>query len=193
MKLVFATNNQHKLDEVRKVVTGDFEIVSLSEIDCHDDIPETADTLEGNALQKARYIKEHFGYDCFADDTGLEVEALNNAPGIYSARYAGPGHDSEANMNKLLQEMKDKENQKAQFRTAIALILNGKEYLFEGIVRGSIITEKRGNSGFGYDPIFVPENYTETFAELGNDIKNQISHRAEAVKKLIEFLSNYTH
>lgn len=193
MKLVFATNNQHKLDEVRKVVTGDFEIVSLSEIDCHDDIPETADTLEGNALQKARYIKEHFGYDCFADDTGLEVEALNNAPGIYSARYAGPGHDSEANMNKLLQKMKDKENRKAQFRTAIALILNGKEYLFEGIVRGSIITEKRGNSGFGYDPIFVPENYTETFAELGNDIKNQISHRAEAVKKLIEFLSNYTH
>lgn len=193
MKLVFATNNQHKLDEVRKVVTGDFEIVSLSEIDCHDDIPETADTLEGNALQKARYIKEHFGYDCFADDTGLEVEALNNAPGIYSARYAGPGHDSEANMNKLLQEMKDKENRKAQFRTAIALILNGKEYLFEGIVRGSIITEKRGNSGFGYDPIFVPENCTETFAELGNDIKNQISHRAEAVKKLIEFLSNYTH
>ena len=193
MKLVFATNNQHKLDEVRKVVTGDFEIVSLSEIDCHDDIPETADTLEGNALQKARYIKEHFGYDCFADDTGLEVEALSNAPGIYSARYAGPGHDSEANMNKLLQEMKDKENRKAQFRTAIALILNGKEYLFEGIVRGSIITEKRGNSGFGYDPIFVPENYTETFAELGNDIKNQISHRAEAVKKLIEFLSNYTH
>lgn len=193
MKLVFATNNQHKLDEVRKVVTGDFEIVSLSEIDCHDDIPETADTLEGNALQKARYIKEHFGYDCFADDTGLEVEALNNAPGIYSARYAGPGHDSEANMNKLLQEMKDKENRKAQFRTAIALILNGKEYLFEGIVKGSIITEKRGNSGFGYDPIFVPENYTETFAELGNDIKNQISHRAEAVKKLIEFLSNYTH
>lgn len=193
MKLVFATNNQHKLDEVRKVVTGDFEIVSLSEIDCHDDIPETADTLEGNALQKARYIKEHFGYDCFADDTGLEVEALNNAPGIYSARYAGPEHDSEANMNKLLQEMKDKENRKAQFRTAIALILNGKEYLFEGIVKGSIITEKRGNSGFGYDPIFVPENYTETFAELGNDIKNQISHRAEAVKKLIEFLSNYTH
>ena len=193
MKLVFATNNQHKLDEVRKVVTGDFEIVSLSEIDCHDDIPETADTLEGNALQKARYIKEHFGYDCFADDTGLEVEALNNAPGIYSARYAGPGHDSEANMNKLLQEMKDKETRKAQFRTAIALKLNGNEYLFEGIVRGSIITEKRGNSGFGYDPIFVPENYTETFAELGNDIKNQISHRAEAVKKLIEFLSNYTH
>ena len=193
MKLVFATNNQHKLDEVRKVVTGDFEIVSLSEIDCHDDIPETADTLEGNALQKARYIKEHFGYDCFADDTGLEVEALSNAPGIYSARYAGPGHDSEANMNKLLQEMKDKEIRKAQFRTAIALILNGKEYLFDGIVRGSIITEKRGNSGFGYDPIFVPENCTETFAELGNDIKNQISHRAEAVKKLIEFLSNYTH
>lgn len=193
MKLVFATNNQHKLDEVRKVVTADIEIVSLSDIQCYDDIPETADTLEGNALQKVRYIKEHYGYDCFADDTGLEVEALDNAPGVYSARYAGIGHDSEANMNKLLHEMEGKENRKARFRTAIALLLNGEEYLFEGIVNGFIIEEKRGDSGFGYDPIFVPENYTETFAELGNDIKNQISHRAEAVKKLIQFLSTYTH
>ena len=192
MKLVFATNNQHKLDEVRKVVTGDIEIISLSDINCYDDIPETADTLEGNALQKVQYIKEHFGYDCFADDTGLEVEILNNAPGVYSARYAGPGHDSEANMNKLLHEMEGKENRQARFRTAIALLLNGEEYLFEGIVNGFIIEEKRGNSGFGYDPIFVPENYTETFAELGNDIKNQISHRAEAVKKLIDFLSNHS-
>ena len=192
MKLVFATNNQHKLDEVRKVVTGDIEIISLSDINCYDDIPETAETLEGNALQKVHYIKERFGYDCFADDTGLEVEILNNAPGVYSARYAGPGHDSEANMNKLLHEMEGKENRQARFRTAIALLLNGEEYLFEGIVNGFIIEEKRGNSGFGYDPIFVPENYTETFAELGNDIKNQISHRAEAVKKLIDFLSNHS-
>ena len=141
MKLVFATNNRHKLDEVRKITAGYTEIASLSDIDCQDDIPETADTLEGNALQKARYIKEHFGYDCFADDTGLEVEALDNAPGVYSARYAGPGHDSEANMNKLLHEMEGKENRKARFRTVIALILNGKEYLFEGIVNGMIIPE----------------------------------------------------
>ena len=184
MKLVFATNNRHKLDEVRKIISGYTEIISLSDIDCHEDIPETADTLEGNALQKARYIKKHFGYDCFADDTGLEVEALHNAPGVYSARYAGPGHDSEANMNKLLHEMENKENRKARFRTVIALILNGKEYLFEGIVNGTIINEKRGGSGFGYDPIFVPDTYSETFAEMGNDIKNQISHRAEAVKKI---------
>lgn len=192
MKLVFATNNQHKLDEVRKITTGYTEIVSLSDIDCHDDIPETAETLEGNALQKARYIKENFGYDCFADDTGLEVEALDNAPGVYSARYAGPGHDSEANMNKLLHEMESKENRKARFRTVIALILDGKEYLFEGIVNGTIIEEKRGGSGFGYDPVFVPDTYSQTFAEMGNDIKNLISHRAEAVKKLTAFLSNYT-
>ena len=163
MKLVFATNNRHKLDEVRKITSGYTEIVSLSEINCHEDIPETAETLEGNALQKARYIKEHFGYDCFADDTGLEVEALHNAPGVYSARYAGPGHDSEANMDKLLHEMENKKNRKARFRTVIALILNGKEYLFEGIVNGTIINEKRGESGFGYDPIFVPDTYSQTF------------------------------
>ncbi len=190
MKLVFATNNQHKLDEIRKITNGLTEIVSLAEINCHDDIPETADTLEGNALQKARYIKEHFGLDCFADDTGLEVEALHNAPGVFSARYAGPGHDSEANMNKLLQELQDKDNRKARFRTVIALIMNGKEYLFEGIINGTIAREKRGGSGFGYDPLFVPDNYSQTFAEMGNDIKNQISHRAQAVKKLTTFLSN---
>lgn len=190
MKLVFATNNQHKLDEIRKITNGLTEIVSLAEINCHDDIPETADTLEGNALQKARYIKEHFGLDCFADDTGLEVEVLHNAPGVFSARYAGPGHDSEANMNKLLQELQDKDNRKARFRTVIALILNGKEYLFEGIINGTIAREKRGGSGFGYDPLFVPDNYSQTFAEMGNDIKNQISHRAQAVKKLTTFLSN---
>lgn len=188
-KLVFATNNTHKLDEVRNITGNQVNIVSLSDANCHEDIPETADTLEGNALQKARYIKEKFGYDCFADDTGLEVEALNGAPGVYSARYAGPGHDAEANMNKLLKEMEGKENRKARFRTVIALILDNKEYLFEGIVNGTIIAEKTGSEGFGYDPIFVPENYTETFAEMGNDLKNKISHRAEATKKLTNFLS----
>lgn len=187
--LVFATNNKHKLDEVQKIASGSVNIVSLEDIDCHDDIPETSDTLEGNALQKALYIKEHYGFDCFADDTGLEVESLNNAPGVYSARYAGPGHNSEANMNKLLQEMNGIENRKACFRTVIALIFNGKEYFFEGIVNGQITKEKRGTSGFGYDPIFIPDNYTDTFAEMGNDIKNTISHRAEAVKKLSSFLS----
>ena len=186
--LVFATNNAHKLEEVRAILGNDFQIASLKEIGCHDDIPETADTLEGNAMQKAQYIKDKFGMDCFADDTGLEVEALNNAPGVFSARYAGPGHDSEANMKKLLSEMQGKENRKARFRTVIALLLDGKEYTFEGIVKGNIIEEKRGGSGFGYDPIFVPEGYDLTFAELGNDIKNKISHRAEAVKKLSAFL-----
>ena len=187
-KLVVATNNAHKLEEVRAILGNDFQIASLKEIGCHDDIPETADTLEGNAMQKAQYIKDKFGMDCFADDTGLEVEALNNAPGVFSARYAGPGHDSEANMKKLLHEMEGKENRKARFRTVIALLLDGKEYTFEGIVKGNIIEEKRGDSGFGYDPIFVPEGYDLTFAELGNDIKNNISHRAEAVKKLSAFL-----
>lgn len=186
--LVFATNNAHKLEEVRAILGNDFQIASLKEIGCHDDIPETADTLEGNAMQKAQYIKDKFGMDCFADDTGLEVEALNNAPGVFSARYAGPGHNSEANMKKLLHEMEGKENRKARFRTVIALLLDGKEYTFEGIVKGNIIEEKRGDSGFGYDPIFVPEGYDLTFAELGNDIKNKISHRAEAVKKLSAFL-----
>lgn len=188
--LVFATNNKHKLDEVRKIIEAkDINIVSLAEIDCHDDIPETADTLEGNALQKARYIKDKFSLDCFADDTGLEVEALNNAPGVFSARYAGPGHDSEANMRKLLDELDGKDNRKARFRTAIALIIDGKEHLFEGIINGSITNDKRGEAGFGYDPIFMPEGYDKTFAELGDDIKNGISHRAIAVNRLAQFLS----
>ncbi len=189
MKLVFATNNRHKLEEVRQIIGNKAEIVSLSDIDCHDDIPETADTLEGNALQKARYIKEHFGYDCFADDTGLEVEALDNAPGIYSARYAGTAHDSEANMNKLLSEMKNKTNRNARFRTVIALLLNGEEHLFEGIVEGRITEYKSGSAGFGYDPLFIPDTYDQTFAELGETIKNRISHRAEATRKLFAFLS----
>lgn len=187
--LVFATNNAHKLDEVRKITQGLVRIVSLNEIGCHDDIPETADTLEGNALLKARYVAQRYGCDCFADDTGLEVEALDNAPGIYSARYAGTGHDSEANMRKLLREMEGKNNRKARFRTAIALIRKGHEQLFEGIVNGSITTEKRGDSGFGYDPIFQPEGFEGTFAQLGDDVKNAISHRALACQKLAAFLS----
>lgn len=190
MKLVFATNNAHKLDEVRNIVSNHTEIVSLAEINCFDDIPETADTLEGNALQKAQYVEDHFGLDCFADDTGLEVEVLNNEPGVYTARYAGPAHDPEANINKLLHELKGKDNRKARFRTVIALILDGKTYYFEGIVNGTIVEERKGTDGFGYDPIFIPEGYTKTFAELGVDIKNQISHRALAVNKLISFLSN---
>lgn len=186
---VFATNNLHKLDEVRKIVNSEINIVSLSEINCHEDIPETADTLEGNALLKARYVKQHYGFDCFADDSGLEVEALGNAPGVYSARYAGEQKSAEDNMNKLLNALENKENRKARFRTVIALIINGEEHLFEGTVNGHIIKEKKGNSGFGYDPIFLPEGYTHTFAEMGDEQKNTISHRAEAVKKLKQFLS----
>lgn len=186
--LVFATNNLHKLEEVRDILGGSFRIASLKEIGCTDDIPETADTLEGNALQKARYVKDKFGYDCFADDTGLEVEALGGAPGVFSARYAGLGHDSEANMRKLLKELEGKTNRQAQFRTVVALLLEGREYTFEGIVRGTILTERRGTAGFGYDPVFVPEGYAETFAEMGSEEKNRISHRARAVQKLADFL-----
>ena len=188
-KLVFATNNAHKLEEIASILGDKIELLSLKDIHCDADIPETADTLEGNAIQKAEYIHQHYGMDCFADDTGLEVEALNGAPGIYSARYAGEGHDSEANMKKLLENMQDKENRKAQFHTAICLIMDGETHLFEGIVKGEIIKEKKGGAGFGYDPIFVPEGYDLTFAELGNDIKNTISHRAKAVEKLCSFLN----
>lgn len=188
-KLVFVTNNAHKLEEISSILGEKMELLSLKDIQCTADIPETADTLEGNAIQKAEYIHRHYGLDCFADDTGLEVEALDGAPGVYSARYAGEGHDSEANMQKLLHNLEGKDNRKAQFRTAICLIMDNEQHLFEGICRGEIIKEKRGGAGFGYDPIFVPEGYTETFAELGNDIKNTISHRAKAVQMLCEFLN----
>lgn len=188
-KFVFATNNAHKLEEVRAILGDRMEVLSLKEIGCTADIPETADTLEGNALLKARYIWQHYHTDCFADDTGLEVEALNGAPGVFSARYAGgDGHDSEANMEKLLSEMQGEKNRRARFRTAFALITDGEEHLFEGIVEGKIIEERRGGAGFGYDPLFVPEGYTETFAELGNDVKNLISHRARATRELCRFL-----
>lgn len=189
-KFVFATNNAHKLEEVTAILGDRIELLSLKDINCHADIPETADTLEGNALQKARYIAGNYRTDCFADDTGLEVEALNGAPGVYSARYAGAGHDSEANMQKLLHDMEGMENRKAQFRTVFALIINGKEHLFEGIVKGEIIKTRRGTSGFGYDPIFIPEGYTQTFAEMGNELKNKISHRAVATDKLCKFLNS---
>ena len=189
-KLVFATNNAHKLEEIRAILGSTYDILSLKDIGCEADIPETAPTLEGNAHLKATYIYEHYGMDCFADDTGLEVEALDGAPGVYSARYGGNGgHDSEANMNLLLENLKEKTNRKAQFRTVISFIEQGKEHFFEGIVNGIITTDKRGESGFGYDPIFQPEGCTETFAELGADVKNSISHRARAVKKLCAYLS----
>ena len=187
-KLVFATNNAHKLEEISNILGKKIELLSLKDIQCTADIPETAATLEGNAMQKAEYIFQHFGLNCFADDTGLEVEALDGAPGVYSARYAGSGHDSEANMKKLLENLQGVTNRKAQFRTAICLIMNGEKHLFEGICKGHIIEEKRGGAGFGYDPIFVPEGYEQTFAELGNDIKNKISHRAKAVEMLCDFL-----
>ena len=184
-KFVFATNNAHKLEEVSAILKDKVELLSMKDINCTVDIPETADTLEGNALIKARFIFENYHSNCFADDTGLEVEALDGAPGVYSARYAGDAHNSEANMKKLLHDLEGAENRKAQFRTVFALIIDGKEHLFEGIVKGEIIRHRRGNSGFGYDPIFVPEGYTQTFAEMGNELKNKISHRGKAIKKLV--------
>lgn len=191
MKIVFATNNKHKLEEIKDILGKDFEIVSLAEIGCHEDIPETGLTLEENACQKSTYIVEHYNHDCFADDTGLEVDALNGEPGVHSARYAeGTDHDSEANMRKLLLKMSNVKDRTARFRTVISLIINGVEHQFEGRVEGRIATEKHGTEGFGYDPIFIPEGYDKSFAELGEEVKNQISHRARAVKKLAEYLSS---
>ena len=212
MKIVFATNNQHKLDEIRSILGSKFEVVSLADIGCHEDIPETGTTLEENALMKAQYVYDHYHVSCFADDTGLEVEALNGAPGVYSARYASLesvatesqqtlSHDSEANMARLLRELENNNNRKARFRTVIALIQKKDVcpcgctsikliHKFEGIVNGEIIREKRGGEGFGYDPIFQPTGYDKTFAELGLSIKNTISHRARAVNKLTHYLLN---
>ena len=195
MRIIFATNNAHKLSEIRSILGAEFQVLSLADIGCHADIPETADTLEGNAMLKAQYVVDHYHVSCFADDTGLEVETLNGAPGIYSARYAGENHDSEANMDKLLANLEEKNNRKARFRTVIALLIteNGNttcSHLFEGIVNGYITYERHGSEGFGYDPIFMPEGYNQTFAQLGADIKNTISHRAKAVEKLAQFLLN---
>ena len=189
MKFVFATNNRHKLEEITRMLKDKYEIISLEEIGCREEIPEDYETLQENALEKARYVKEHYGYDCFADDTGLEIEALGNRPGVYSARYAGPAKNSEDNMHKVLGEMKGEENRKARFRTVIALLLGGEEHFFEGIVEGKILEQQQGEIGFGYDPIFCPEGYRQSFAEMPMEQKNQISHRGQAVRKLAEFLS----
>ncbi len=188
MKLVFASNNKNKIQEIQALVPNTIEILSLEEIGCIEDIPETADTIEGNAILKANYVTEKYGYDCFADDTGLEVEVLNDAPGVYSARYAGEQKNANDNMDKLLSELEDKSNRKANFKTVIALNLKGKQNLFTGIINGKIIEEKIGTNGFGYDPIFVAEGYEKTFAELSMEEKSTISHRGIAVKKLILFL-----
>lgn len=186
--IVFATNNSHKLEEIRRISGGKFRILSLKEIGCEDDIPETADTLEGNAIMKARYVKQHYGYDCFADDTGLMVNALDGAPGVYSARYAGPGHDSVANMSLLLKNLQGITDRRARFVTVIALILNGVETTFEGQVEGRILTEPHGADGFGYDPVFQPDESDMSFAEMSADAKNAISHRGRATEKLMAYL-----
>ena len=190
MKICFATNNNKKIEEVKAALGSDFKIVSLNEIGCNEELPETGDTLNHNAFQKARFVKENYGVDCFADDTGLEVESLNGDPGVYSGRYSGEPRSDERNVELLLKNLEGKEERKARFRTVIALIFEGYEYAFEGIASGEIIEEKIGGGGFGYDPIFRPDGYSQTFAELTLDEKNQISHRGKAVKALIEFLSN---
>lgn len=194
MKIVFATNNQHKLQEIRDILGPQFQIVSLSDIGCHDDIEENGSTLEANARIKSHYVSQKYGVSCFADDTGLEVDALGGEPGVHSARYAeGTDHDSQANMDKLLRKLANNNNRRARFRTVISLLekeADGSltEHLFEGRVEGTIATVKRGSEGFGYDPIFVPDGYSESFAQLGEEVKNSISHRARAVKKLADYL-----
>lgn len=189
MQLVFASNNLNKIKEIQSILKGSIQLLSLEEIGCHEEIPETAETIEGNAILKANYVTEKYGYDCFADDTGLEVTILNGEPGVYSARYAGEQRNADDNMNKLLEALLDKEDRSAQFKTVIALNIKGEQHLFTGIAKGNIILDKTGNHGFGYDPIFQPENYTETFAELASEVKNKISHRAKATQQLIDFLN----
>ncbi|MCZ4693479.1 non-canonical purine NTP diphosphatase [Ancylomarina euxinus] len=188
MKLVFATNNHHKLSEIQNMLGNEFQVLSLADINCQDEIPEDHETLEENASQKAHYIYEKFGLNCFADDTGLEVTALNNEPGVYSARYAGSSRSSEDNMKKVLQNLDGKSERSARFRTVIALIIDGEETQFEGIVSGDILYEEKGKDGFGYDPIFQPNSYDISFAEMSLSEKNKISHRGNAVRKLVEFL-----
>lgn len=189
-QLIFASNNQHKIQEVSAILKPmGFNVIGLAQAGIHDEIPETADTIEGNALQKAKYIFEHYNFDCFADDTGLEVEALNNAPGVYSARYAGEHKNDDDNIRKLLAQMQEIENRNARFKTVIALILNGQKYFFEGIINGKITHQKKGSNGFGYDPVFIPNGFDRTFAEMATAEKNSISHRALAIKKMADFLS----
>ena len=194
-ELIMATNNAHKLQEVRQILGERFLIKGLAEIGCHEDIPETASTLEGNALQKARYVHDHYGLDCFADDTGLEVEALDGAPGVFTARFGqmngyGESHDAEANIHCLLDKLQHSENRHARFRTAIALVMDGQEHLFEGIVEGEILRQKSGCEGFGYDPVFAPEGRGVSFAEMPAHEKNAISHRGRAIEALVRFLLN---
>ncbi len=188
MKLVFASNNKNKIAEIQGLIGNSFQILSLEDIGCKEEIPETADTILGNAILKANYVTSNYGYDCFADDTGLEVEALNGEPGVYSARYAGDHKNSDDNMDLLLQNLEKHHNRKAQFKTVLSLNINKEQYIFEGIVTGTIITEKKGSKGFGYDPIFIPENDSRTFAEMDMTEKAIMSHRGKAVEKLISFL-----
>lgn len=190
IKLVFATNNKNKIKEIKQLLNNSLELLSLEDVGCLEDIPETADTIEGNAVQKAQYVYEKYGYNCFADDTGLEIDALNGEPGVYSARYAGEQKNAEDNMMKVLTKLEGLENRSAQFKTVIALIVDGKVTCFEGIVKGEITTERSGNEGFGYDPIFKPKGYDVSYAEMNLELKNEISHRAIATKKLIQFLKN---
>jgi XTP/dITP diphosphohydrolase len=191
MQLVFASNNKNKIIEIQNMLPETITILSLEDIGCFEEIPETSNTIEGNAILKANYVSEKYGCDCFADDTGLEVLSLNGAPGVYSARYAGEQRDANDNMDKLLLNLEDKPNRNAQFKTVITLNLKGKQYLFTGIAKGQITFQKSGNQGFGYDPIFRPEAYTETFAELSLEIKNKISHRGKATSQLIAFLNTF--
>ena len=190
MKIVFATNNANKIKEIQSLLPSTIEIISLESIGCHEEIPETADTIEGNSILKANYVTQKYGYDCFADDTGLEVEVLNNEPGVYSARYAGPQCLAEDNMKLLLKNLENKENRKAQFKTVITLNIKGEQLLFTGIAKGEITQNKSGNQGFGYDPIFRPENFQETFAEMSSELKNKISHRGKATQLLISYLNS---
>lgn len=190
MQLVFASNNKNKIKEIQQILPQSITILSLEDIGCHEEIPETADTIEGNAILKANYVTQKYGYDCFADDTGLEVDALNGEPGVYSARYAGEQRNSEDNLNKLIAVLTGETNRNALFKTVIALNTNGKQHLFTGIAPGKITLEKSGAEGFGYDPIFQPEGYQETFAEMASDLKNKISHRAIATQQLISFFEN---
>lgn len=190
MKLVFASNNKNKIQEIKHQLPSDIELLSLEDIGCFEEIPETADTIEGNAILKADYVTKKYGYNCFADDTGLEVEALNGEPGVYSARYAGKQKDANDNMDKLLSNLEDKENRNALFKTVIALNLNGEQHLFTGIVNGEITTEKAGDKGFGYDPVFKPVGLNLTFAQISIDEKAKLSHRGRAVQQLIDFLKN---
>lgn len=190
LQLVFASNNINKIKEIQQLVPADIQILSLKDIGCEVDIPETADTIEGNAILKANYVTEHYGYPCFADDSGLEIDVLNGEPGVYSARYAGSQRNDDDNMNKVLEKLQNETNRKANFKTVIALNMNGEQHLFTGIINGEIIHEKRGTNGFGYDPVFVADGYQKTFAELTMEEKSTISHRGKAVKQLVSFLQN---